>query len=170
MDTLIFTHIFVQHSQMLVVRKEGKAHAQYNSFRSAFELLESVGRDPQDCFDERHEDLPPLQKLEQRVTQLQTTQQQTQAHMQQRIDLLESGGRDPLNCLDEVLLQKMEQRLEKRMQQQIEQLQTSHQQQIASHQQQIEQLQTKQQTQSQQIAKLMLENELLRSTVNDVLK
>jgi len=100
-----------------------------------------VGRDPQDCFDERHEDLPPLQKL------------------QQRIDLLESGGRDPSNCLDEVLLQKMEQRLEKRMQQQIEQLQTSH-----------EQLQTKQQTQSQQIAKLMLENELLKSTVNDVLK
>ena len=110
---------------MLVVRKEGKEHARYNSFRSAFELLESVGRDPQDCFDERHEDLPPLQKL-----------QQTQA----------------------------------RMQQQIEQLQTSHQQQIASHQQQIEQLQTKQQTQAQQIAKLMLENELLRSTVNDVLK
>ena len=144
---------------MLVVRKEGKEHARYNSFRSAFELLESVGRDPQDCFDERHEDLPPLQKLEQRMTQLQTTQQQTQA----RIDLLESGGRDPLNCLDEVLLQKMEQRLEKRMQQQIEQLQTSH-------QQQIEQLQTKQQTQAQQIAKLMLENELLRSTVNDVLK
>ena len=137
---------------MLVVRKEGKEHARYNSFRSAFELLESVGRDPQDCFDERHEDLPPLQKL-----------QQTQARIQQRIDLLESVGRDPSNCLDEVLLQKMEQRLEKRMQQQIEQLQTSH-------QQQIEQLQTKQQTQAQQIAKLMLENELLRSTVNDVLK
>ena len=139
---------------MLVVRKEGKEHARYNSFRSAFELLESVGRDPQDCFDEIHEDLPPLQKLEQRVTQLQTTQttqQQTQARMQQRIDLLESGGRDSSNCLDEVLLQKM--------QQQIEQLQTSHQ-----------QLQMKQQTQTQQIAKLMLENELLRSTVNDVLK
>ena len=132
---------------MLVVRKEGKEHARYNSFRSAFELLESVGRDPQDCFDERHEDLPPLQKLEQRVTQ-------TEA----RIDLLVSGGRDPSNCLDEVLLQKME-----RMQQQIEQLQTSH-------QQQIEQLQTKQQTQAQQIANLMLENEVLRSKITDVLK
>ena len=88
---------------MLVVRKEGKEHARYNSFRSAFELLESVGRDPQDCFDERHEDLPPLQKLEQRLTQ--------------RIDLLESVGRDPSNCLDETLLQKME-----RMQQQIDDL------------------------------------------------
>ena len=32
----------VQHEQMLVVRKEGKAHNQYNSFRSAFELLETV--------------------------------------------------------------------------------------------------------------------------------
>ena len=137
---------------MLVVRKEGKEHARYNSFRSAFELLESVGRDPQDCFDERHEDLPPLQKL------------------QQRMDLLESGGRDPSNCLDEVLLQKMEQRLEKRMQQQIEQLQTSHQQQIASHQQQIEQLETKQKTQAQQIANLILENEVLRSKITDVLK
>ena len=132
---------------MLVVRKEGKEHARYNSFRSAFELLESVGRDPQDCFDERHEDLPPLQKL------------------QQRIDLLESVGRDPSNCLDEVLLQKME-----RMQQQIEQLQTSHQQQIEQLQTKQQTQQTKQQTQAQQIAKLMLENELLRSTVNDVLK
>ncbi len=50
---------------MLVVRKEGKAHNQYNSFRSAFELLESVGREPRDSFDFKNEDLPPLQKLEQ---------------------------------------------------------------------------------------------------------
>ena len=49
---------------MLVVRKEGKAHDQYNSFRSAFELLESVGREPFDSFDFKNEDLPPLQKLE----------------------------------------------------------------------------------------------------------
>ena len=84
---------------MLVVRKEGKAHTQYNSFRSAFELLESVERDPQDCFDERHEDLPPLQKLEQRVTQLQTTQQQTQARMQQQIEQLQTSHQQQIEQL-----------------------------------------------------------------------
>ena len=59
---------------MLVVRKESKAHARYNSFRSAFELLETVGREPHDIFEERSEDLPPLQKLEQRVQQLETNE------------------------------------------------------------------------------------------------
>ena len=59
-DKLTYTHS--QHAQMLVVRKEGKAHDQYNSFRSAFELLESVGRAPLDCFNETDEDLPPLEK------------------------------------------------------------------------------------------------------------
>ena len=59
----------LQHSQMLVVRKEGKAHDQYNSFRSAFELLEAVGREPHDSFKEGEEDLPPLQRLEQRMQQ-----------------------------------------------------------------------------------------------------
>ena len=52
---------------MLVVRKEGKAHDQYNSFRSAFELLEAVGREPKDTFQETADDLPPLQKLEKKV-------------------------------------------------------------------------------------------------------
>ena len=40
----------LQHSQMLSVRKAGKAHNQYNSFRSAFELLETVGHEPKDEF------------------------------------------------------------------------------------------------------------------------
>ena len=87
---------------MLVVRKEGKAHDRYNSFRSAFELLESVGREPQDCFDESKEDLPPLQKLErrmmkqlelrmeQRMKQQQEITEQLQAHMQKQIDDLKS--------------------------------------------------------------------------------
>ena len=68
---------------MLVVRKEGKAHNQYNSFRSAFELLESVGREPSDSFDFKNEDLPPLQKLEQQ-----------QVRMQQQIDDLLSMQQD----------------------------------------------------------------------------
>ena len=55
----------VQHAQMLVVRKEGKAHDQYNSFRSAFELMEAVGREPSDNFTEIENDLPPIEKLKQ---------------------------------------------------------------------------------------------------------
>merc|ERR1711920_692662 len=57
----------LQHAQMLVVRKEGKAHAQYNSFRSAVELLETVGQPPQDSFQEKPEDMSPLERLEQRM-------------------------------------------------------------------------------------------------------
>ena len=56
---------------MLVVRKEGKAHNQYNSFRSAFELLEAVGREPQDSFEETEEDLSPLQRMEQQMFSMQ---------------------------------------------------------------------------------------------------
>ena len=56
---------------MLVVRKEGKAHDQYNSFRSAFELLEAVGREPHDCFDETNEDLPPIERVHRQMQQMQ---------------------------------------------------------------------------------------------------
>ena len=52
---------------MLVVRKEGKTHDRYNSFRSTFELLEAVGREPQDHFQEKADDLSPLQTLENKV-------------------------------------------------------------------------------------------------------
>ena len=55
---------------MLVVRKEGKAHSQYNSFRSAFELLESVGRAPRDRYEEKPEDMPPLQRLERSMAEM----------------------------------------------------------------------------------------------------
>merc|ERR1711934_1056791 len=57
----------IQHAQMLVVRKEGKAHAQYNKFRSAFELLEAVGREPHDCFEEMREDLSPMEQMQQHM-------------------------------------------------------------------------------------------------------
>ena len=63
----INTTFVVQHAQMLVVRKEGKAHDQYNSFRSAFELMEAVGREPSDSFKEMADDLPPLDMLEKRM-------------------------------------------------------------------------------------------------------
>ena len=56
---------------MLVVRKEGKAHEAYNSFRSAFELLEAVGREPTDSFEETEKDLPPLETLKQSMILMQ---------------------------------------------------------------------------------------------------
>ena len=72
---------------MLVVRKEGKAHDRYNSFRSAFELLESVGREPQDCFDESKEDLPPLQKLERRMTKQHEESMKQQEESMKQLEL-----------------------------------------------------------------------------------
>ena len=69
---------------MLVVRKEGKLHNKYNSFRSAFELLESVGREPHDCFDETNEDLPPLEELKKHVQNMQQKMQQQEQKMQQQ--------------------------------------------------------------------------------------
>ena len=94
-------HVYVlQHSQMLIVRKEGKAHDRYNSFRSAFELLEAVGREPHDHFQEKADDLPPLETLEKKVImqntkideleqQIQSMQQQMQS-MQQQMQEMQS--------------------------------------------------------------------------------
>ena len=86
-------HVSVQHSQMLVVRKEGKAHDQYNSFRSAFELLEAVGREPHDHFEETEEDVSPLQRLEKQMLRMQqkmSDMQQKMSGMQQEIDDLQT--------------------------------------------------------------------------------
>ena len=66
---------------MMVVRKEGKAHDQYNSFRSAFELLEAVGREPHDHFEETEEDVSPLQRLEKQMLRM----QQKMSDMQQKM-------------------------------------------------------------------------------------
>ena len=105
---------------MLVVRKEGKAHEQYNSFRSAFELLEAVGREPHDGFNELQEGVSTVQKqidslmqnqqqMRQQIVSMQqqnqqqmvkmrqqtvSMQQQNQqmVKMQQRIDKLEGGN------------------------------------------------------------------------------
>ena len=77
----------LQHAQMLVVRKEGKAHDRYNSFRSAFELLEAVGREPRDQFQEKADDLPPLEMLKKKVmmqnTEIDELKQQIQSMQQQ---------------------------------------------------------------------------------------
>ena len=55
---------------MLVVRKEGKAHDRYNSFRSAFELLEAVGREPTDSYEEMEEDVSPMERMEKEISDL----------------------------------------------------------------------------------------------------
>ena len=92
-------HVSVQHSQMLVVRKEGKAHDRYNSFRSAFELLESVGREPGDCFEEHDSDMIPLQRLELRM----------QEHMQRKIDKMQQQMQKQIdNLKEENLLQQQQ--------------------------------------------------------------
>merc|ERR1711934_398983 len=76
----------LQHTQMLVVRKEGKAHEQYNSFRSAFELLEAVGREPHDGFNELQEGVSTVQKQIDSLMQNQQQMRQQIVSMQQRID------------------------------------------------------------------------------------
>ena len=70
-DTQHVMELQLQHRQMLVVRKEGKAHNQYNSFRSAFELLETVGRAPSDSFEEKDEDQSPLDLIHQQMRAMQ---------------------------------------------------------------------------------------------------
>ena len=70
---------------MLVVRKEGKAHEQYNSFRSAFELLEAVGREPHDGFEDLQEGIPTVQKLQQQMISM-------QQQMQEQIDELKADN------------------------------------------------------------------------------
>ena len=94
---------------MLVVRKKGKAHARYNSFRSAFELLESARREPLDSFEETEEDIAPLQMLQQQVRKLEQQHQQQmrklEEQQQQQMRKLEeqqqqiSGLQDQVNEL-----------------------------------------------------------------------
>ena len=81
---------------MLVVRKEGKAHDRYNSFRSAFELLESVGHQPNDSFKELQEDLPTLQRLEQHINNLMSDMHQ---RMQSKVDGVKADMQQQINEL-----------------------------------------------------------------------
>ena len=115
----------LQHEQMLVVRKEGKAHDRYNSFRSAFELLESVGRQPSDCFEEDEKDLLPLQKLELRMQQrmqrqmdeMKADMQQKQLDMQQRVEQLLQK-----DIMQQQQIEKLKQQVDNMQQKQIENL------------------------------------------------
>ena len=168
---LVMSHS--QHAQMLVVRKEGKAHARYNSFRSAFELLEAVGREPHDAFDEVHEDLPPLQKLEQRLHKMEQMRQppsgkpdqQTQKQMQQQMEQMKQQMKQQMEQQIEKMKQQMEQQMEQ-MKQQMEQMnQQMLMQQEMDHQKQNQMKQYQLRTQ-QQIDVLREENKALRSRLD----
>ncbi len=89
----------LQHQMMLVVRKQGEGHESYNEFRSAFELLEAVGREPHDKFvdDEQEVDVrTEVEELKIRVAaqqcvieELQAAEERAQAHRQAQEKALE---------------------------------------------------------------------------------
>ena len=62
----------LQHEMLLVIRKEGKAHESYAAFRSAFEVLEAIGKAPDDFFNEelKREEMAPVDRLEEEVAEL----------------------------------------------------------------------------------------------------
>ena len=70
-DTQVVMELQLQHEQMLVVRKEGKAHDYYNSFRSAFEILTTLNKAPDNSFNETTEDLPKIEQLRLKVDKMQ---------------------------------------------------------------------------------------------------
>ena len=88
----------LQHEMLLVVRKEGGAHEKYASFRSAFELLEAVGKAPKDEFEEskKEEDLSPVEQLAKRLAtleaQLKATQTELKAERTERAALEQRVG------------------------------------------------------------------------------
>jgi len=58
----------LQHEMLLVVRREGGAHMGYNSFRSALELLDMVGKLP--CLDFHEEKDPIVEQQEEKQREL----------------------------------------------------------------------------------------------------
>ena len=66
-----FDALQVQHETLLRVRKEGNAHDKYNSFRSAFEILETIGKPPADDIEKHYQRpmslLDKVERLEQEL-------------------------------------------------------------------------------------------------------
>ena len=84
----------LQHEMLLVIRKEGKAHESYGSFRSAYEILEAIGKAPSDVFDEdlSEEEMNPVDVLKYEVDKLRSTQGALEAQLKEkdkRINALE---------------------------------------------------------------------------------
>ena len=75
------THVVelqLQHESMLLVRKEGGGHEDYNEFRSAYELLEAVGKEPKDMFEDAEQNAAaePTQARSEEVAALRDLVQQ----------------------------------------------------------------------------------------------
>ena len=137
---------FVQHAQMLVVRKEGKAHNQYNSFRSAFELLEAVGREPHDHFEETEEDVSPLQRLEKQMSVMKTRLLLRNAMQQQMKNIMQKQ------------MSGMHQKMSG-MQQEMSDMKTRE----VSMQQEMSDMKTREVSMQQEIDELQVKNSFLES-------
>ena len=84
-----FDVLQVQHETLLRMRKEGNAHDKYNSFRSAFEILETIGKPPADDIEKHYQRpvslLAKVERLEQELAQQkQESAQQKQELAQQK--------------------------------------------------------------------------------------
>ena len=81
----------MQHETLLRVRKEGNAHEKYNSFRSAFEVLETIGKPPADDIEKHYQRpmslLAKVERLEQELAQ------QKQESVQQMARAMLQGAR-----------------------------------------------------------------------------
>ena len=75
----------VQHETLLRVRKEGNAHEKYNSFRSAFEILETIGKPPADDLGEHYERPVSLLAKVERLEQESAQQRQELAQQKQEL-------------------------------------------------------------------------------------
>ena len=86
----------VQHETLLRVRKEGNAHEKYNSFRSAFEILETIGKPPADDLGEHYERpvslLAKVERLEQESAQQKQELAQQMAAIDALVALLQEKG------------------------------------------------------------------------------
>merc|ERR1711934_1076754 len=105
----------IQHTQMLVVRKEGKAHDRYNSFRSAFELLEAVGREPKDSYEEMEADVSPMERMErqniamqQQMSEMKSAMQQQQ---QQQMSEMKNAMQQQMSEMKNVMQQQQQQQM-----------------------------------------------------------
>ena len=66
----------LQHESMRLVRKEGGGHDDYNEFRSAYELLEAVGKKPKDHFEDATDGVQARSEDEVRLLQERVAQQE----------------------------------------------------------------------------------------------
>ena len=65
------------------VSRPAPAHEAYAAFRSAFEVLEAIGKPPDDVFSEKleREEMNPIDRLEEEVSQLRTTNASLEARL-----------------------------------------------------------------------------------------